>query len=144
VIHLSKDERIIAIKDASGGVENTIETLLGNPDFTVLSGDDCLFLPFLSVGAKGLISVASNVMPAKLVGVYNAWNDGSLEKARKEYFKLWPLFKAMFYESNPIPVKAALGLMEKIDPTPRLPLTLITPANLERLKTVLKKFGALP
>jgi 4-hydroxy-tetrahydrodipicolinate synthase len=143
VVRLSQVDNIVAVKEASGKISNTVEILRGNPDFTVLSGDDLLFLPLLSVGAKGLVSVVSNVMPAAMVQMYNAWVAGKLDEAMRMFYEMWPVFGSMFYETNPIPAKAALGMMGKIDPTPRMPLTPITEASKKRLAEVLRKAGVI-
>lgn len=143
VRELCKIENIVAIKEASGKVENTVDILSDSPDMIVLSGEDGLFLPLLSVGAKGLISVASNVIPAQMTSIYNAYNDGEYDRAKKLFYDAWPVFKAMFFETNPIPVKAALGMMGKCDPRTRLPLTPINPENLERVKKTLTEAGVM-
>lgn len=140
---LCEVENIVAIKEASGKVENTIDILSDCPDMIVLSGDDCLFLPLLSIGATGLISVASNVIPKPIATIYNAFADGQYNQARKLFYDAWPIFKAMFYETNPIPVKAALGLMGKIDPRTRLPLTPMNREHLEELKNTLAAAGVI-
>ena len=143
VIRLSEIDNIIALKDASGNVENAIEILRQCPDFIILSGDDCLYIPFLSIGAKGLISVTSNIMPAKMANIYTDWTSEEYAEAKRLFYEMWPVFKSMFYETNPIPVKGALGLMNKIDPTPRLPLLPITDKNKKRLKAVLEQAGVI-
>ena len=144
VVELSGIDNIVAVKEASGNVSNTVSILNQAPDFTVLSGDDPLYLPLLSVGAKGLISVAANVAPKPMADLYDAWVDGNADEARKIFYAMWPLFTALFCETNPIPLKAALWLMGKIDPELRLPLTPITDENLVRLKSALIDAGILP
>ncbi len=143
VIRLSRIKNIIAIKDASGNVNNAIEILHQAPDFIILSGDDSLYLPFLSIGAKGIISVTSNVVPKKMADIFTAWEAKEYHEAKRLFYKLWPLFNAMFFESNPIPVKAALSIMNKIEPATRLPLTPISETNLNRLIAVLKQMGVI-
>ncbi len=143
VLKLAEVDNIIGIKEASGDVGNSVSILKARPDFTVLSGEDFLYLPLLSVGASGLISVASNVMPATMASIYDAWTEGRAGDARENFYKMWPVFQSMFFETNPIPVKAALGLQGKIDSLMRLPLTPMTPANLERLKKVLEQAKAI-
>jgi 4-hydroxy-tetrahydrodipicolinate synthase len=144
VADLAKFENIIAIKDATGTTDNVVTMASTLDNFVVMSGDDCMFLPMLSVGARGLISVVSNLIPAEMVAIYNAWNEGKTEEAKELFFKAWPVMKSMFFETNPIPVKAALGLAGLIDPRARLPLTPMEPENLEKLKNVMTTAGLLP
>ena len=141
VLRLTEIENIVALKEASGGLNNTMEILAVRPDFRVFSGEDGLYFPMLAVGAAGLISVTSNVDPKRMAEIFDAFESGNTAAAKDLFYKLWPLFGAMFYETNPIPVKAALGLMGKIHPTPRLPLTDMTPGALTRLDAVLKEVG---
>lgn len=143
VLELSKIDNIIAVKEASGMIENTVAILQGEPDLHVLSGDDPLYLPLLAVGARGLISVVSNIMPEKMVAIYDAWTDGRVDEARQLFYDMWPVMGAMFYETNPIPVKAALGLMGKIDPRLRLPLIKMNEVNLARLRAVVRWAGVI-
>ncbi len=143
VLKLAEIDNIIGIKEASGSVENSMCILSARPDFTVLSGEDGLYLPLLAVGAHGLISVTSNVMPARMAAIYDAWTEGRRDDAKDLFHKMWPVIQAMFFETNPIPVKAALGLLGKIDPAMRLPLTPMTGANLARLEDVLRQAGFL-
>lgn len=143
VLELSKISNIIGIKEASGKVENIVGILAGKSDFIVFSGEDSLYYPLLAVGAKGLISVTANVAPAKMAAVYDAWKSGNINLAKDRYYELWPLFGAMFMESNPIPVKAALAMMDRISPELRLPMTQITEANRPRLEAMLKNAGVL-
>ncbi len=103
-------------------------------------GDDFTTLPILAVGGKGTISVTSNIAPAEVAGLIDAFEAGDYQKAKKIHYKLWPLNKAMFLETNPIPVKTALSLMKKIAPELRLPLAPMSEINLKKLKQVLKDY----
>jgi 4-hydroxy-tetrahydrodipicolinate synthase len=135
---------VVAVKEAAGSLDQVSEILtLTPPSFTVLSGDDSLTLPMMSVGARGVISVVSNIAPKQTAELCRAAIKGENAKAAKLHLKLFPLIKSLFIETNPIPVKAAAGLMGICRPDPRLPLTPIAPANLAALKKELKAFGLL-
>ncbi len=141
---LAELKNIVAIKEASGNLHQMaeIKRVCGDK-LTLLSGDDALTLPVLSVGGEGVISVVANIVPDKVVELINAWNNREIERARDVYFDLLPLVKAMFIETNPIPVKTAMGLMGMISPELRLPLCEMSKENLERLKRVLKSYGLI-
>jgi len=124
VIELSRHENIVGIKEATGDINfmaQIIESV--QPDFTLLSGDDNLLLPILSIGGKGVISVISNLYPALTVQITKKYLAGEVEESRKIFYKLFSLMRAMFLESNPIPVKYALSVQQKIQNIVRLPLT---------------------
>lgn len=140
VAELAKSPNIVAIKEASGSVDQ-VSQILSLCGITVLSGDDSLTLPMMSVGATGVISVAANVAPAKVARLCRAFNEGNLQEARRIHFELLPLFKALFLETNPIPVKAALAGMGLIENNLRLPLTPMQPGKYAQLETVLKSLG---
>jgi 4-hydroxy-tetrahydrodipicolinate synthase len=95
------------------------------------------------VGGKGVISVVANIAPKDSADMVQAWLEGRVEQARELYYKLLPLCKAMFFETNPIPVKTAVALMGKSDGEMRLPLCPMAPANLEKLKTVMTDYGLI-
>jgi len=141
VARLSKIKNIVAIKEASGDVNQVseIHRLCGD-NLTVLSGDDALTLPIMAVGGKGVISVTANVAPAKIVSLTNAWLKGDTEKALTIHEELTDLHNAMFIETNPLPAKNALNLMGMDVGAFRLPLVDMKPGNVERLKVVLKKY----
>ncbi len=111
--------------------------------FDVLSGDDAFTLPLLAVGGKGTISTTSNIAPREMIALVDAFRAGDIDRARELHFQLLPLFDVLFCETNPIPIKAALHLMGKIEDEIRLPLTPITEPNRERLQLALKDLGAL-
>jgi 4-hydroxy-tetrahydrodipicolinate synthase len=106
-----------------------------------LAGDDALTLPMMAVGGKGVITVTANLVPTKMAQLVNAIREGRHEAARAMHYELYPLFTALFYETNPIPVKEALHLMGKIAPEIRLPLCPMGNDNREKLLTVLKAAG---
>jgi 4-hydroxy-tetrahydrodipicolinate synthase len=138
VIKLSKIKNIVAVKEASGSLDQASEIIAGvDPEFDVLSGDDSLTLPMMALGAKGVISVASNIMPKEVSQMVDFWLKGDIESARKLHLKLFPLFKGIFIETNPIPVKKALYLMGIIENDIRLPLVEMTPEGTEKLRKIL-------
>ena len=105
----------------------------------MLAGDDALTLPMMAVGAKGVITVTSNIMPSEMAQLVGLFQAGRIEEARRIHFKLSPLFTALFYETNPIPVKEALGMMGKIDPELRLPLCAMGADKSNQLTRVMKE-----
>ncbi len=145
IARLNKDcSNILAIKEAAGSVDQVVEILQATDGkMDILSGDDALFLPFAAVGAVGVISVVSNIVPADMRAFYNAAAKNDLAAARTWHLKLFNLIKAMFIETNPIPVKTSLALMKKIEGDFRLPMCEMSPANLEKLKIELKSYGLL-
>jgi len=145
IARLVKDcPNILAVKEASGSLDQVSEILsLVPPSFTVLSGDDSLTLPMMAVGARGVISVVANVAPKETQALCAAFLKGDVKKARALHLKLFPLVKALFVETNPIPVKAALAMMGLCRPEPRLPLTPLSKEARPALKKALKDFGAL-
>ncbi len=136
--------RIVGIKEAGGNADRVsqLRAALGRR-FTILSGDDSLTVPFMSVGAHGVVSVASNVVPRQVARMVKAFRAGDVAAALKWHDQLYPLFKDLFIESNPIPVKAALALMGVIEEEYRLPLTPMSGKNRETLKATLKQCGVL-
>lgn len=144
VARLAADfENIVAIKEAAGNVAQVAELYSVLPEeFTIYSGDDGLILPFMSVGATGLISVLSNIGGGILQDVMQAYEDGRVREAAKLNARMVPLANAMFIETNPIPVKAAVTRVTGIDAgQPRLPLTPMEPANKAKMVAVLQEYG---
>ena len=144
VARLAADfENIVAIKEAAGNVAQVAELYSVLPEeFTIYSGDDGLILPFMSVGATGLISVLSNIGGGILQDVMQAYEDGRVREAAKLNARMVALANAMFIETNPIPVKAAVTLVTGIDAgQPRLPLTPMEPANKAKMVAVLQEYG---
>ena len=135
---------VVAIKEASGDLGQMAEILrLAGDKITLLSGDDNLTLPVLAIGGAGVVSVVANIVPKATAAVIEAWEKGQPERAKQLYYQLLPLCQAMFYETNPIPVKTSLALMGKVDVEMRLPLCPMASANLERLKKALKDYGLI-
>src|SRR6266576_1838410 len=142
VARLAKECRnIVSIKEASGSVERVGELRWRLPDaFTILSGDDSLTLPFMAVGAVGVVSVASNLFPSEVCALVRACESGDLKSAETSHRKLLPLFKDLFIEPNPAPVKTALGWRGAMSPEVRLPLCEMSEANQARLRKTLEDF----
>jgi 4-hydroxy-tetrahydrodipicolinate synthase len=135
---------IVAVKEASGSLDQVSEILTLVPkSFSVLSGDDSLTLPMMSAGAKGVVSVVANVAPKATAELCAAVLSGKLAQARKIHLKLFPLIKALFIETNPIPVKAALELMGLCRGDLRLPLTRLEARNKPLLRAELRRAGLL-
>jgi 4-hydroxy-tetrahydrodipicolinate synthase len=146
VARLAKECRnIVCIKEASGSVERVSELRRRLPDaFTILSGDDSLTLPFMAVGAAGVVSVASNLFPSEVIALVRACESGDLRSAEKLHRQLLPLFKDLFIEPNPVPVKTALGWRGAMSPEIRLPLCEMSQANQECLRRTLADFQPRP
>lgn len=133
---------IVGLKEATGVVDR-VSQLRGMVDreFCILSGDDSLTLPMMSVGAVGVISVVSNVIPRELTEMTHAALKGDFERAGRIHAKLFPLFKDLFIETNPVPVKAAMAMMGLIEETYRLPLVPLADVNRAQLKKTLQALG---
>jgi len=137
-------KNIIGVKEATGSIPQASKILhLCGMDFLVLSGEDALNFPLLAIGAKGFITVTANVAPKDVADLYNHFKNGEFEKARDLHYKLLPLNEALFIETNPIPVKAALSMMDKISYEYRLPLSEMTQAHYEELKKALSDYGLI-
>jgi 4-hydroxy-tetrahydrodipicolinate synthase len=145
IAKLAKDcKNIIGVKEASGSLEQMARIkLLCGKDFDLLSGDDSLTLPVLSIGGVGVISVVANIVPKDVAMLVSEFEKGNIKKAQERHYKLLPLIKAIFIETNPIPVKNAMGLMGLSEPHLRLPLCTMLPENLEKLKRALKDYSLL-
>lgn len=138
VAELSKHPKIVALKEAGGKV-NRVSQVLSKCDICIVSGDDSLTLPMMSVGAKGVISVAANVAPRPVADMVHAALNGEWEKARNLHSKHFRLFSDLFIDTNPIPVKAALAMMGKIEEEYRLPLCPMNEALKAKLADCLKE-----
>jgi 4-hydroxy-tetrahydrodipicolinate synthase len=144
VARLAELPEVVAIKEASGDLGQMAEVVrLAGDNITLLSGDDNLTLPVLAIGGKGVVSVVANIAPRDTAEMVKAWEDGRPDKTKELFYRLLPLCQAMFYETNPIPVKTALALMGKIGGEMRLPLCPMAAANLDRLKKALKDYGLI-
>jgi len=144
VERLSKHEMIVAVKEASGSLEQMSDIVNRCGDrINLLSGDDGITLPILSIGGKGVVSVVGNIVPGDMLAMLRAFEKGDLEEARKWHFKLFPLCKAMFIETNPMPVKEAMNMLGMDVGDVRLPLVRMKPENQEKLRAALKDYGLL-
>ncbi len=145
VARLAKEcKNIVGIKEASGNLEQMSRIkALCPPGFVLLSGDDGLTLPVLSVGGTGVISVVANIVPKDTADLVAQFEKGNIAKAQQMHYRLLPLIKAMFIETNPIPVKTAMGMLGLCAPELRLPMCAMSEDNAEKLKKALKDYGLL-
>ena len=141
---LAQIPNIVGVKEASGSLDQMTAVILAcGPDFTVLSGDDNLTLPLMSVGGRGVISVIANFVPRETADMTHAALSGDWKLARELHLRLFPLSRAMFMETNPIPVKEAMAMMGMLEPEYRLPMCRMGEANRARLRTVLVQHGLI-
>jgi 4-hydroxy-tetrahydrodipicolinate synthase len=137
-------KNILGVKEASGNLEQMSRIKALCPaDFALISGDDALTLAVLAIGGCGVISVVANIVPRDVASMIEAFERGNLKKAQELHYKLLPLVKAMFIETNPIPVKTAMGMLKLCEPDLRLPMCAMSDENAEKLKKVLKEYGLL-
>jgi 4-hydroxy-tetrahydrodipicolinate synthase len=142
VARLSAVKNIVAVKEASGNLGQVCEILRRVPrEFCVLSGDDALTLPMLALGAKGVISVASNAAPALVSEMCDAFLAGDLARARDLHFRLWEFFDVCFVETNPVPVKTAVAMMGLCGDEVRLPLCEMAEVNRRKVAAALAALG---
>lgn len=142
IAELSKVPYIVSVKEACGSVDQ-VSQILHQCDINVMSGDDSLTLPMMAVGAKGVVSVAANIVPRLISDLCKAANAGDFAKAKELHYKMLPLGTALFLETNPMPVKAALAKMGMIKNVLRLPLVSMTDASAARMDPVLKELGLI-
>ena len=143
VARLAKHPNVVAVKEAGGSVERVSATKNLCPDFTVLSGDDSLTLPMIAVGAEGVVSVASNVIPREMSDFVRAAIAGDMAAARAAHAKYWKLFHDLFIDTNPVMVKEALAMMGRVEAVFRLPLCETTDANRETMRATLASLSLL-
>ncbi len=144
VIRLAEIENIVGIKEASGAIAQIVEIAATvDESFKLFAGDDAVVLPVAALGGIGVVSVASNLLPRQVSDLCHACVEGRFDEARKLNRQLTPIFKALFIESNPIPVKAALAMTGMIEEVYRLPLTPMSPSNRAKLEQVLTESGVL-
>jgi 4-hydroxy-tetrahydrodipicolinate synthase len=138
-------KNIVGIKEAGGNADRVsqLRAALG-PKFVILSGDDSLTLPFLALGAQGVVSVASNLIPREISHMVRTFLAGRPSAALKMHERFYPLLKDLFIETNPVPIKAALAMLGRIEEEYRLPLVPMNPKNRELLRATLKLCGVLP
>jgi len=144
VARLAKISNIVGIKEASGSLKQMQDVIsLCGDKFDVLSGDDFFTFPLLAIGGRGVISVVSNIAPADMAAMVDAFAAGDIKKAQKLHHRLIPLIDALFIETNPVPVKAALAMMGKIAYDVRLPMYKMSDGNYEKLKGAMKNYGLI-
>jgi len=137
-------KNIVGVKEASANLEQMSRIKALCPEeFDLISGDDALTLPVLSIGGTGIISVVANIVPQDVSKLVSEFHIGNIKKAQEMHYRLLPLIKAMFIETNPISVKTAMGLLRMCQPDLRLPMSKMLPENLEKLKKALKDYGLL-
>jgi 4-hydroxy-tetrahydrodipicolinate synthase len=145
LVELARSEKNVAgVKEASGNIDQASEIVAAlGTSFDVLSGDDSLTLPILSIGGKGVISVLANIAPKDVAALCAAWKSGDSAKARGLHLKMFSLVKALFIETNPIPVKTAMGWLQLCAPEVRLPLVSPEKSTQEQLEKALREYGLL-
>ena len=140
---LARDVRnIVGVKEASGSLDQMSQVIQAcGPDFSVLSGDDNITLPLLAIGGSGVISVIANILPRETSDMVHAALDGDWKRARDLHYRLFPLARAAFLETNPIPIKEAMAMAGMIEPEFRLPMCRMSDANREKLRAILKAYA---
>lgn len=135
-------KNIVGVKEASGNLDQMSRIKQLCPaGFDLISGDDSLTLPVLSIGGTGIISVVANIVPQDVAALAAEFEKGNISEARRLHYRLLPLIKAVFLETNPGPIKTAMGLLGMCEPDLRLPMCGISPENLEKLKKALEEYG---
>jgi 4-hydroxy-tetrahydrodipicolinate synthase len=142
---LARDvKNIVGVKEASGSLDQMSQVIAAcGPDFSVLSGDDNITLPLLAIGGSGVVSVIANIVPRETAELVHAALDGDWKRARDLHYRLFPLARAAFLETNPIPIKEAMALAGMLEPEFRLPMCRMSDANREKLRAILKPYGLI-
>ncbi len=144
MLKLAQYKNIVAVKEASGNISQMMDLIANKPkDFDVLSGDDNLTYPLMALGGKGVISVASNAVPDRMKDLTHTALKGDWDRARKLHYELLPLFKAIFLETNPIPIKATMAMKGFVEEVYRLPMCPMSAENKKALTEVLKQLKIL-
>ena len=144
VARLAQHDNIVAIKEATGSLQQASEVLdLCGDKITVLSGDDFITLPMMACGAKGVISVTANIMPKQVAALVDAFNAGNMEEAKRLHLYLLKISNAMFIETNPVPVKTGVALLGRCSDEVRLPLAPLAAANRAKLTAIMKEYGLI-
>ena len=135
-------KNVAGVKEASGSLDQMSQVIAAcGPDFSVLSGDDNLTLPLLAIGGHGVVSVIANILPRETAEMVHAALDGDWKRARDLHYRLYPLARAAFLETNPIPIKEAMAMAGMLEPEFRLPMCRMSDANRERLRAVLTQYS---
>jgi 4-hydroxy-tetrahydrodipicolinate synthase len=142
---LARDvKNIVGVKEASGSLDQMSQVIAAcGPDFSVLSGDDNITLPLLAIGGSGVVSVIANIVPRETAELVHAALDGDWKRARDLHYRLFPLARAAFLETNPIPIKEAMAMAGMLEPELRLPMCRMSDANREKLRAILKPYGLI-
>jgi 4-hydroxy-tetrahydrodipicolinate synthase len=142
---LARDVKNIAgVKEASGSLDQMSQVIAAcGPDFSVLSGDDNITLPLLAIGGSGVVSVIANIVPRETADLVHAALDGDWKRARDLHYRLFPLARAAFLETNPIPIKEAMAMAGMLEPEFRLPMCRMSDANRDKLRAILKPYGLI-
>jgi 4-hydroxy-tetrahydrodipicolinate synthase len=144
MLRLAKHKNIVAVKEASGSIPQMMDLIAKKPqNFNVLSGDDNLTYPLMALGGTGVISVASNIVPDRMKALTRAALNGEWDKARKAHYDLLPLFKGIFLETNPIPIKAAMAMKGFVEEVYRLPMCPMSEEHKKALTAILKELKIL-
>jgi len=140
---LARDcENIVGVKEASGSLDQMSQVIAAcGPNFSVLSGDDNLTLPLLAIGGHGVVSVIANIVPREVAEMVRAALDGDFKRARELHYRLLPLARAAFLETNPIPIKEAMAMAGMLEPEFRLPMCRMSDANRETLRAILRQYA---
>ena len=143
LVRLVKDcPNIVGVKEASGSLDQMSQVIAAcGPTFTVLSGDDNITLPLMAIGGHGVVSVIANIVPRETADMVHAALDGDFKRARELHYRLFPLARAAFLETNPIPIKEAMAMAGMLEPEFRLPMCRMSDANREKLRAILKSYA---
>ena len=135
-------KNVLGVKEASGSLDQMSQVIAAcGPDFSVLSGDDNLTLPLLAIGGHGVVSVIANILPRETAEMVHAALEGDWKRARDLHYRLFPLARAAFLETNPIPIKEAMAMAGMLEPEFRLPMCRMSDANGERLRAILTQYA---
>ena len=137
-------KNVLGVKEASGSLDQMSQVIAAcGPDFSVLSGDDNLTLPLLAIGGHGVVSVIANILPRETAEMVHAALEGDWKRARDLHYRLFPLARAAFLETNPIPIKEAMAMAGMLEPEFRLPMCRMSDGNREKLRAILKPYGLI-
>jgi len=137
-------KNVVGVKEASGSLDQMSQVIAAcGPDFSVLSGDDNITLPLLAIGGTGVVSVIANIVPRETAELVHAALDGDWKRARDLHYRLFPLARAAFLETNPIPIKEAMAMAGMLEPEFRLPMCRMSDANREKLRAILQPYGLI-
>ena len=137
-------KNIVGVKEASGSLDQMSQVIAAcGPDFSVLSGDDNITLPLLAIGGSGVVSVIANIVPRETADLVHAALEGDWKRARDLHYRLFPLARAAFLETNPIPIKEMMAMAGMLEPEFRLPMCRMSDANREKLRAILKPYGLI-